>query len=167
MKFQYPLIAGIGVLVAIILGITVSEDTTQQTQVIVESVPDPLPSWNNGDSKQTIIEFVNHVTDSSSSSFVPIIDRIATFDNDGTLWIEQPLYIPFAFHLEYLYEQLDDDPSLFSQSPYTEILAKGDTITNKDLEHIPGLTDILLPAYPGITQEEYLQKSKVTTQWLN
>jgi len=160
MKLQYLLIAGIGVLVAIILGITVSEDTTQQTQVIVESVPDPLPSWNSGDSKQKIVEFVNQVTDSSSSSFVPIMDRIATFDNDGTLWIEQPLYIPFAFHLEYLYEQLEDNPSLFSQSPYTEILAKGDTITNKDLEHIPGLTDILIPAYPGITQEEYLQKSK-------
>ena len=102
MKFQYPLIAGIGVLVAIILGIAISEDTTQQTQVIVESVPDPLPSWNSGDSKQKIIEFVNQVTDSSLSSFVPVEDRIATFDNDGILWIEPPLYIPFAFILKLL-----------------------------------------------------------------
>ncbi len=121
---------------------------------------DPLPSWNSGDSKQKIIEFVDKVTNHTSSAFVPVEDRIATFDNDGTLWIEQPLYIPFAFHLEYLYEQLDDDPSLSSTSPYAEILAKGDSITNEDLEHIPGLFEILLPAYPNIPQEEYLQKSK-------
>jgi len=76
------------------------------------------------------------------------------------LWIEQPLYIPFSFHLEYLYQQIEDEPTLSSQSPYSELLAKGDSITNKDLEHIPGLTDILLPAYSGITQEDYLKKSK-------
>jgi len=75
--------------------IAISEDTTQQTELIIESTPDSLPSWNNGDSKQKIIEFVNKVTNPSSSAFVPIEDRIATFDNDGTLWIEQPLYIPF------------------------------------------------------------------------
>ena len=121
---------------------------------------DPLSSWNSGDSKQKIIEFVDKVTNPSSSAFVLVEDRIATFDNDGTLWIEQPLYIPFAFHLEYLNEQLEIDPSLASASPYTEILAKGDSITNEDLEHIPGLTEILLPAYPNIPQEEYLQKSK-------
>ncbi|MCH8085951.1 MAG: haloacid dehalogenase-like hydrolase [Thaumarchaeota archaeon] len=136
------------------------ETTSEPETTKISPDSDPLSSWNSGDSKQKIIEFVNQVTDSSSSSFVPIMDRIATFDNDGTLWIEQPLYIPFAFHLEYLYEQLDDDPSLASTSPYSEIVAMGDSITNKDLEHIPGLIDILLPAYPDITQEEYLQKSK-------
>ena len=121
---------------------------------------DPLSSWNTGESKQEIIKFVNQVTNSFSESFVPIIDRVAVFDNDGTLWIEQPLYIPFEFHLEYLYEQLETNPELSLQSPYSEILAKGDSITNKDLEHIPGLTEILLPAYPDITQEEYLKKSQ-------
>ncbi len=136
------------------------ETTSEPETTKISPDSDPLSSWNSGDSKQKIIEFVNQVTDSSSSSFVPIIDRIATFDNDGTLWIEQPLYIPFSFHIEYLYEQLDADPSLASASPYSELVAKGDSITNKDLEHIPGLIDILLPAYPGITQEEYLKKSK-------
>ena len=163
MKFEYPLIAVMGVLVAIILGfIVISEDISEQTQVIVESVPisDPLLSWNSGESKQKIIEFVDAVTNHSSSAFVTIEDRIATFDNDGTLWIEQPLYIPFAFHLEYLYEQLDEYPNLGSTSPYSEIVAMVDSITNKDLENIPNLMDILLPAYPNITQDEYLEKSK-------
>ncbi|MDH3657724.1 MAG: haloacid dehalogenase-like hydrolase [Nitrosopumilus sp.] len=121
---------------------------------------DSLPSWNDGNSKEKIIEFVDLVTDSSSLSFVFPEDRIATFDNDGTLWIEQPLYIPFAFHLEYLYEQLENDPSLASQSPYSEILEKKDSMSNEDLDEILGLVEILLPAYPGITQAEYLQKSK-------
>jgi len=133
---------------------------TKINQLKQEIDSEPLPSWNNGNSKKQIIEFVELVTNSSSSGYVPPENRIATFDNDGTLWIEQPLYIPFGFHLEYLYEQLDEEPTLSSQSPYTEILEKGGSITNEDLEHISGLTDILLPAYPNITQEEYLQKSK-------
>ena len=127
---------------------------------LFESPSIPLPSWNDGNSKQKIIEFVDKVTNPSSSAFVPIEQRIATFDNDGTLWIERPLYIPFAFHLEYLYEQLENDPSLEFQSPYAELLEKKGTMTNHDLEEIPGLVEILLPAYPGITQNEYLQKSK-------
>ncbi len=126
----------------------------------LEDTTEPLTSWNDGKSKQQIIDFVNKVTDSSLPSFVSPENRIATFDNDGTLWIEQPLYIPFAFHLEYLYEQLEKEPSLASQSPYKEVLEKKDTISNKDLEEIPNLTNILLPAYPGITQSEYLTKSQ-------
>jgi hypothetical protein len=119
-----------------------------------------LPSWNQGDSKQKIIFFVNSVTDPSSPFFVPSEDRIATFDNDGTLWIERPLYIPFEFHLEYLYEQLETEPHLSSQSPYKEILEKKDSISNEDLDEILGLSEILMTAYHGKTQEEYLQKSK-------
>ncbi|MDH3658142.1 MAG: haloacid dehalogenase-like hydrolase [Nitrosopumilus sp.] len=132
----------------------------QQSAVSPSTYSDPLPSWNDENSKQKIIEFVDKVTNSSLPTFVRSEDRIATFDNDGTLWIEQPLYIPFAFHLEYLHHQIKSEPSLSSQSPYSEVLAKGDSITNEDLEHISGLMDTLLPAYPYITQEEYLQKSK-------
>ena len=53
---------------------------------------DPLPSWNDGDAKQQILDFVARVTDPASPDFVPEAERIATFDNDGTLWAEQPLY---------------------------------------------------------------------------
>ena len=129
-------------------------------QFATDSQNNSLPSWNSGNSKQKIIEFVDKVTNPSSPAFVPAKDRIATFDNDGTLWIEQPLYIPFAFHLEYIYEQLENDPSLASQNPYSEILEKKDSLSNQSLDEIPGLVEILLPAYPGITQEQYLEKSK-------
>lgn len=130
---------------------------------IIDKIPASspiLPSWNDGDSKKKIIFFVNSVTDPASPFFVPPKDRIATFDNDGTLWIEKPLYIPFDFHLQYIYEQLENNPSLSAQSPYREILEKQDSISNEDLDNIPELFEILLPAYPGITQEEYLEKSK-------
>ena len=121
---------------------------------------DPLLSWNDGNSKQQLIEFVEYVTTPASAGYVPPEDRIATFDNDGTLWIEQPLYIPFGFHLEYLYEQIENESSLISQSPYSEILEKKESISNDDLEEIPNLSDILLTAYPEISQTKYLEKSK-------
>ena len=61
---------------------------------------DPLPSWNDGAAKHAIVAFVTDVTREGSPDFVPPPERIATFDNDGTLWIEQPMYVQFAFALD-------------------------------------------------------------------
>jgi|SRR5271170_1814357 len=58
--------------------------------VHVQAQDDPLPSWNNGSAKQAIIDFVKTTTDANSSKFVPPKERIAEFDQDGTLWVEQP-----------------------------------------------------------------------------
>ena len=64
---------------------------------IARAQTDPLPSWNNTASKRSIIAFVEKVTKPGTSDFVPVADRIATFDNDGTLWVEQPMYVQLAF----------------------------------------------------------------------
>src|SRR5690606_29792950 len=61
---------------------------------------DPLPSWNETPTKQAIITFVEKVTAQGSNEFVPPVDRIATFDNDGTLWSEQPMYFQLAFVMD-------------------------------------------------------------------
>ena len=61
---------------------------------------DPLPSWNDGKAKQSIITFVEKVTTPTSPDFVPVAERIATFDNDGTLWCEQPLPVQLYFVLD-------------------------------------------------------------------
>ena len=61
---------------------------------------DPLPSWNDGQAKQSILGFVAAVTREGSRDFVPAAERIATFDNDGTLWVEQPMYTQLAFALD-------------------------------------------------------------------
>jgi hypothetical protein len=66
-----------------------------------EATPsDPLPSWNDGDAKQQILEFVAQVTNPASPAFVPAGERIATFDNDGTLWAERPLYFQLLFAVD-------------------------------------------------------------------
>ena len=66
----------------------------------VAQATDPLPSWNDGPTKQAIVEFVQATTTQGSPKFVPVAERIATFDQDGTTWVEQPLYsqVMFAFH---------------------------------------------------------------------
>lgn len=118
----------------------------------------PLPSWEESDAKQKIIKFVNNVTTPASSSFVHPNDRIATFDNDGTLWTEQPLYNDVRFDLEYIYQQIKKNPKLAQHSPYFEIEAMKGSLTNNNLESIPGALNILLTAFPSITQEKYLEK---------
>ena len=61
---------------------------------------DPLPSWNDGPAKQAIVDFVDATTDQSSPRFVPPADRIATFDQDGTLWVEHPIYSQVVYCLD-------------------------------------------------------------------
>ena len=69
-----------------------------------------LTSWNGGEAKQSIISFVKAVTDSTSSTYVPEVDRIAVFDNDGTLWSEQPFYFQFQFAFDRVKEMAADHP---------------------------------------------------------
>ena len=77
------------------------------------AMTDPLPSWNNGKVKQSIIEFVETITDKNSKDYVPPQDRIATFDNDGTLWVEQPLYPQMVFMKERAREISDKKPEIY------------------------------------------------------
>ena len=76
-----------------------------------------LPSWNDTPTKQTILDFVAAVTDENNHNYVPPDERIATFDNDGTLWCEKPMYIQFDYLLRKLAAQAESDPSLRSKQP--------------------------------------------------
>ncbi len=78
----------------------------------VAALADPLPSWSDTDSKARIIAFVDQVTDPASDSYVPPADRIATFDNDGTLWAEQPVYFQLIYAIDRIGEMAAEDPSL-------------------------------------------------------
>ena len=79
---------------------------------------DPLPSWNEGQSKRAILRFVEAVTSASAAQFVPPPGRIAVFDNDGTLWCEKPMYIQLDFILRKLAAEAERDPSLRSKQPW-------------------------------------------------
>ncbi|MGW8225781.1 MAG: haloacid dehalogenase-like hydrolase, partial [Anaerolineales bacterium] len=87
-------------------------------------MPGLLPSWQDNDTKQAIVGFVTQVTDKSNSSYVSPPDRIAVFDNDGTLWCEKPMYIQFDYLLRKLAAQAQSEPSLRSQQPWKAVWEK-------------------------------------------
>lgn len=89
------------------------------------ALADPLPSWNDTAAEQAIVAFVARVTDPASEDFVPEEDRIAVFDNDGTLWSEQPVYFQALYALDRLKEKAEADPSILS-SPALKAAAAGD-----------------------------------------
>lgn len=86
---------------------------------------DPLPSWSDGASKQQIVDFVDAVTDPRGDSYVTPAERIAVFDNDGTLWAEQPVYFQFIFAMDRLADMAAQDPSILT-SPVLKAAAEGD-----------------------------------------
>ena len=82
---------------------------------------DPLPSWNEGAAKQAIIDFVQKTTDPSSAFFVPLEERVATFDQDGTLWVEQPIYTQVLYSLDQLRNL---PPEMKAQEPFKTALVR-------------------------------------------
>ncbi len=86
---------------------------------------DPLPSWNEGKAKQSIIEFVEKVTKTGSTDFVPVPERIAVFDNDGTLWSEQPMYFQAFFIFDRIKQLAPLHPEWKTREPFAAVL-KGD-----------------------------------------
>lgn len=89
---------------------------------------DPLPSWTNTPAKERIIAFVETVTTPGTDEYVIPADRVAVFDNDGTLWAEQPVYFQFIYAMDELAEMAQDDPSILT-TPTLEAAAKGDAET--------------------------------------
>ncbi|QDY70022.1 HAD family hydrolase [Qingshengfaniella alkalisoli] len=117
------------------------------------TLADPLPSWNDTDAKAAIIAFVDSVTDPDADSFVPVEDRIATFDNDGTLWAEQPVYFQGLYALDILREKAEADPSILS-SDVLQAANEGDMegIMAGGME---GLIEIINVSHAGITPEDF------------
>jgi hypothetical protein len=83
---------------------------------------DALPSWNGGPAKQSIIAFVEKVTDQGGDDFVPVAERIATFDNDGTLWCEMPMYVQLRFALDRVHTLAPEHPEWKTTQPYQSVL---------------------------------------------
>jgi len=108
---------------------------------------DPLPSWNDGPAKQAIVAFVKVTTDKASPRFVPPAERIATFDQDGTLWVEHPMYSQVMYILESVPALVKAKPELAKVPPYSTVLEilKGDhaaiaKLTMPDLEKLAAAT---------------------------
>jgi phosphoserine phosphatase len=122
---------------------------------------DPLPSWNDGKAKESIITFVDKVTRPDSPDFVPVPERIATFDNDGTLWSEQPLPVQLYFALDRVKVLSAQHPEWQTQEPFASLL-KGDLNTAlAGGEH--ALLEIMMATHTGMTTKEFEQ---IVQDWI-
>jgi phosphoserine phosphatase len=118
---------------------------------------DPLPSWNDTAAKRAIIEFVDKAADPSSDGYIPEADRIATFDNDGTLWPEQP-YVQELFVFERLHEMAKRDPSLRQRQPFKAALEGDMAYLHEQGEK--ALMELLALTHAGMTQDEFEPMAK-------
>lgn len=116
---------------------------------------DALPSWHEGPSKKSITDFVARVTTAGGSDFVPVERRIATFDNDGTLWTEQPMYFQLAFALDQIKRLAPQHPEWRTKEPFKSVLAgdmKGVSASGEK-----GLVQLVMTAHSGMTTEAFAQ----------
>lgn len=114
---------------------------------------DPLPSWKDGETKSAIVDFVAQVTDKSSPGYVPPAERIATFDNDGTLWAEQPLYFQALYAFDRVKAMADDHPEWRTTEPFKSLLAGDMQAVAAAGEE--GLLKIVFASHADVTAEEY------------
>jgi phosphoglycolate phosphatase-like HAD superfamily hydrolase len=122
---------------------------------------DPLPSWNEGANKQSILSFVAAVTKEGTSDFIPGPQRIATFDNDGTLWCEQPMYVQLAFALERVKALSNQHPEWKTKQPFKAVL-------NNDIAALAasgekGIVELVMATHAGMTTQEF---EKIASDWI-
>ncbi|QCI68254.1 HAD family hydrolase [Phreatobacter stygius] len=116
-------------------------------------IPAPLPSWNEGPNRQAILDFVARVTREGGPDFVPPNERIATFDNDGTLWAENPMYFQGLFAFARAHELASKDPVLAQREPFKSILAGDQAAIAKFGEH--EIAALMAATHAGMTTEEF------------
>ena len=119
----------------------------------VSAADDPLPSWNDGPTKQSITEFVAAVTAKDSADYVAPEDRIATFDNDGTLWPSHPMYTQLAFALDRIKELAPQHPEWKTKQPFKAVL-------DNDLEALAaasekGMVELVMASHAGMSTADF------------
>jgi hypothetical protein len=127
----------------------------------LEAVSDQLPSWNHVAAKQAIVGFVDRVIDPASPDFVPEAERIAVFDNDGTLWAEQPAYFQLFFAIDRVKALAPEHPEWATRQPFQAVL-EGDMEALTAAGH-HGLLELVMATHAGMTTEEF---EAVVADWL-
>lgn len=141
-------------LAAALVGVVVFTSSNARAQ-------DPLPSWNDGATKKAIVDFVAKVTKPGSPDFVPPAERVATFDNDGTLWAEQPMYFQALFTFDRVKALAPQHPDWKTNEPYASVL-KGD-MKGALAGGLDGLVKMVMATHAGMTSEEF---TKIASDWL-
>lgn len=122
---------------------------------------DPLPSWNDGAVKKAILDFVAQTTAAGGPDFVPVPERIATFDNDGTLWTEQPVYFQVAFAMDRVKALAPQRPEWKTLEPFKSVLADDRAALAGMGEK--GLLEIMAATHAGLTTAEF---TKAVDDWI-
>ena len=130
------------------------------SNLAIAQAADALPSWNDGPAKQAIIEFVQATTTPGSPTFVPVAKRIATFDNDGTLWPSHPMYTQLAFALDRIKALAPQHPEWKTKQPFKAVL-------DNDLKALAaagekGLVELIMATHAGMSTVEF---EKIVTEW--
>jgi phosphoglycolate phosphatase-like HAD superfamily hydrolase len=128
---------------------------------VASAADEPLPSWQDGPARRAIMDFVARITREGGPDFVPPAERIATFDNDGTLWTEQPMYIQMAFALDRVKALAPQHPEWRDQQPFNAVL-EGD-LKALAASGEKGLVELLVATHAGMTTEEFGQ---IVKDWL-
>jgi len=131
------------------------------SHVAIARAYDPLPSWNDGKTKQSILAFVGKVTTPGSPEFVPAAERIATFDNDGTLWAEKPMYFQLFFALDRVKTLAPNHPEWKDKEPFASLL-KGDVKAALAGGQRAAL-EIVMATHAGMTTTEF---EKIVKEWI-
>jgi phosphoglycolate phosphatase-like HAD superfamily hydrolase len=121
----------------------------------------PLPSWNDGTARDAIVGFVDKVTKKGSPDFIPPAERIAVFDNDGTLWAEQPMYFQLLFALDRVKALAPQHPEWKEQEPFASLLTGDVNGALAGGEH--AIAEIVMATHAGMTTEEFEQ---VVREWI-
>jgi hypothetical protein len=130
--------------IALVLGIRLN---------LIAQPADPLPSWNEGAARRAILDFVKCAVNKDCPDFIPPAERIATFDNDGTLWSEQPIYFQFAFAIDRVKALAPQHPEWKDQEPFSLVL-KGD-LKGLAATGEKGLLQIIAATHAGMTVDEF------------
>jgi phosphoserine phosphatase len=122
---------------------------------------DPLPSWNDGSAKNSIIDFVKSVSEEGGADYVDPAERVAVFDNDGTLWVEQPLYTQLAFALDRVKELASEHPEWKDEQPFKAVLEGDMNTVLAGGEH--ALLELVMATHAGNSTEEF---AGIVDRWL-
>jgi phosphoserine phosphatase len=122
---------------------------------------EPLPSWNAGAAKQAILAFVHAVSDKTGKEFVPPAERIATFDNDGTLWCEQPIYAQVAFVFDRVKELASKNPEWKNKQPFKAVL-EGD-LKALAAQGEKAVFQLVMATHTGMSSDEF---NRIASDWI-
>ena len=136
-------------------------DPKETIETTTIALVDPLPSWNDTTTKKAITAYVTDVTTSESENFIPIADRISTFDNDGNLWSEQPVYFQLYFVLDRIKDMAKDHPEWKDEQPYKAVLENDmETIIKSGMK---GIGQLLMTTHAGKSTEEF---DSIVKDWI-